>query len=135
MLVGPSTRDYYDLYPSLDHVPGDIWVDLPTCGVLPFQHLAGVVISPACDMANRKVETITYLPIVTVRTWFSTVAALPDIRRVVDGQWRVLNRGILIDWPKGFYCPTEEQMSAAKQEIAGLRKQGLGAKEIEAIER
>jgi len=62
-----GVRDYYELDPPLEHAPGDIWSDLPTFGVLPADRTAGLVITPACDLSNRKVETITYLPVITVR--------------------------------------------------------------------
>lgn len=56
--------------PLRDHSPGDIWANLPTNGLLKKQHCSGLVITPACDLANSKVETLTYVPLVSVGTWF-----------------------------------------------------------------
>ena len=75
--VGSS--DYYELYPSADHQSGDIWTDLPTHGVLCAARLPCVVITPACDLMNRKVETLTYLPIVSVGTYLASGSQLPAL--------------------------------------------------------
>src|SRR5688572_11363006 len=100
-----TQRDFYEANPSLENSPGDIWHGLPTQGLLPVFRSPGLVITPACDLAQRKVETITYLPIIPVRTWFSTLAALPEIKRAVDGQWGLCCKEQLIDWPLGFLPP------------------------------
>jgi len=82
--VGPS--DYYELFPSGDHQSGDIWTDLPTHGVLADARLPCVVITPACDLVNRKVETVTYLPILGVGTYLTSRSHLPEILRTINGQ-------------------------------------------------
>ncbi len=48
-------------------------------GLLGVERAAGIVITPACDLANRKVETITYLPILPLRAYPSTAGFLPDL--------------------------------------------------------
>jgi hypothetical protein len=65
--VSIRISDFYELTPDFEHYPGDIWEGLPTFGLLPFDARPGVVITPACDLSNAKTETITYLPIVSVR--------------------------------------------------------------------
>ena len=40
-----GSTDYYELYPSADHQSGDIWVNLPTYGVLGAERSSAVVIS------------------------------------------------------------------------------------------
>jgi hypothetical protein len=62
------------------HAPGDIWADLPTHGLLKCKRCAGIVITPACDLANQKVETLTYLPVVPISHWFSCTGALTEIQ-------------------------------------------------------
>lgn len=86
---GATHQDYYDTVPSRDQRPGDIWRDLPTGGLLGCERVRGIVITPACDLANSKVETITYLPVVPMRSVFSLVGALPQIRRSLIGQLKV----------------------------------------------
>jgi hypothetical protein len=76
-----TARDYYEFTPSLNHAPGDIWSDLSTYGMLSPTHASGLVITPACDLANRKVETVTYLPVIPVRAYVTTAAFLPELVR------------------------------------------------------
>lgn len=61
-----DSRDYYDFLPPNTHRTGDIWKGLPTFGMLDRTTSPGIVITPACDLANKKCETITYVPIVSV---------------------------------------------------------------------
>lgn len=82
--IGPS--DYYETFPPAHHSPGDLWSKLPTHGVLSLEFTPGLIITPACDLLNRKVETATYLPVVSLRTYFTSRSVLPDILRRIDGQ-------------------------------------------------
>lgn len=84
-----SAADYYDFFPPSDHRVGDIWVDLPTFGMLPLEHVTGIVITPACDLQNCKAETITYLPVIPIRLAFSLTGFLPVIIRAINGQAQV----------------------------------------------
>lgn len=88
--------DFYDTLPPPNHRTGDIWINLPTFGMLNRETATGIVITPACDLANRKTETITYLPVVSVSDYLAspacrhecwqeivaTLARLPDFRAV-----------------------------------------------------
>ncbi len=65
-----SAKDYYDFLPSPPHRTGDIWTNLPTFGLLKQKFCSGVIITPACDLANSKTETVTYLPIIKIEDWF-----------------------------------------------------------------
>ncbi|MBD5656805.1 MAG: hypothetical protein IAI50_16735 [Candidatus Eremiobacteraeota bacterium] len=76
------TEDFYDTSPSVDHVSGDIWRGLPTFGLLPSKLLPGIVVTPACDLSNSKTETITYLPIMDVR---SIICGPPFRRYALQG--------------------------------------------------
>lgn len=66
--------DFYNDLPTSDHRTGDIWHGLPTFGMLERTTAAGVVVTPACDLANRKTETVTYLPIVPISDYLSSPA-------------------------------------------------------------
>jgi hypothetical protein len=66
-----NTKDYYST-PSLKHSTGDIWRELPTFGLLKGKACSGLIITPACDLANHKVETITYLPIIGVDEYLTS---------------------------------------------------------------
>lgn len=69
-----TCKDYYDYYPSGLHATGDIWRNLPAFGLLDLQSVTGIVITPACDLAQRKCETVTYLPIVSIEDYVSMPA-------------------------------------------------------------
>lgn len=66
--------NFYDNLPAADHRTGDIWRDLPTFGLLNRPTASGLVITPACDLAQRKCETITYLPIIPVTEYLLSPA-------------------------------------------------------------
>jgi hypothetical protein len=72
-LVGKiSARTYYDYFPPAPHAPGDIWMHLPTHGLLRRERCSAIVVTPSCDLSNRKVNTITYLPIIGCREWMAS---------------------------------------------------------------
>ncbi|HUP81274.1 MAG TPA: hypothetical protein VM260_22170, partial [Pirellula sp.] len=131
-----TIRDYYDLTPSLGNAQGDIWADLPTHGLLGAKTIPGIVITPACDLANCKVETITYLPIVPVTRFFSLTAALPELRRAVDGQLNAASLNGLLQWPDGFTPPDNDLLAATQDLISDAKKSGrLGANQIDSARR
>lgn len=80
--IGAS--DYYDTLPSGAHQPGDIWTALPTHGILVQALTPALIITPSCDLANRKTETLTYLPILALREYLSSRAFLPELLRECD---------------------------------------------------
>jgi len=87
-----TANDYYDTNPENENRAGDIWVNLPTYGLLGTRRRAGIVITPPCDLAQGKVETITYLPIINLATYFSTMAFSPLVMRELRGQLESLLR-------------------------------------------
>jgi hypothetical protein len=58
--------------------------------------LPGVVITPACDLVNRKVETLTYLPIAPVISYLASRSSLHDLIRVTEGQLQFCGANITI---------------------------------------
>ena len=79
LLVRVTERSYYDYFPPSAHAPGDIWMNLPTHGLLRKDRASAIVVTPACDLSNRKVSTITYLPIVSFLDWVSCRDFLPEV--------------------------------------------------------
>ncbi|HEY1692602.1 MAG TPA: hypothetical protein VGG39_10600 [Polyangiaceae bacterium] len=79
--------DYYDHTPEPGHAPGDIWCGMPSYGALKQEHVAGIVITPACDLQNAKSETITYLPVLPFAAWFATFSILTEIRGTTQSAW------------------------------------------------
>jgi len=76
----------YNFGPDGDHSTGDIWRDLPTHGLLQGAHASGLIVTPACDLSNRKVETITYLPIVSIRQWLVSPAFAAEVAGSIGSQ-------------------------------------------------
>ena len=76
-----DVRDYYDLAPPVALAAGDIWSDLPTFGLIPGGATRAIVITPACDLSNRKVATASYLPIIPLRRYFLSPSFVPSISR------------------------------------------------------
>jgi hypothetical protein len=52
---------------------------LPTHGLLRRKCASALVVTPSCDLSNRKVNTITYLPIISFVDWVSCRDFLPEI--------------------------------------------------------
>lgn len=83
-------QDYYDLHPDITHRSGDIWRGLPSGLLLGTKPIRGIVITPACDLINRKVETITYIPILSIAEFFSTAGPFSEVANAICGQHQVL---------------------------------------------
>lgn len=79
-----NAQHYYDLLPGSKHRCGDIWTGINPMGLLGAKRITAIVVTPACDLENNKSETITLLPVLPLRSHFSTVAVLPELRRAVD---------------------------------------------------
>ena len=107
-------EDYYDFSPSPFIRPGDIFQNLPTFGNLPVEHCPGIVVTPACDLENCKVQTITYLPILEINRYHLTRDAFRRIQKDVSNILR--KTGLSnedIQW---------ERTSSAIQQIDGWRR-------------
>ncbi len=117
--IGPS--DYYELLPSADHQSGDIWAHLPTHGVLGAARLSCVVITPACDLVNRKVETLTYLPIVPVGAYLASRSHLPEILRAIDGQLQTAGVSLGLRQDRSASLPRLEDLSTARDLLSERR--------------
>jgi len=136
--LGLKPQDYYDMTPTIENNPGDIWSDLPTFGILGDTPLTGIVITPACDLSNRKVETIAYLPVIPVRAYFSTPAFMPDIFRAIEGQLqeaKLAGHISLLEQPERFIPPSPSAIQGLDQILVEANVSRLGEKEKIAIQR
>src|SRR4051812_20228192 len=114
---------YYDTSPMLGNSPGDIWSGLPTHGLLGTPHVSGIVITPACDLANHKVDTVIYLPVIRVLRYYSTMAALPEIRQAIERQLGVADiSGMLEDQPH-YFPPDPDALDYLATEFEKLKVQ------------
>ncbi|MEB2623728.1 hypothetical protein [Pseudomonas sp. YuFO8] len=74
-----EARDFYKNMPSLDHETGDIWRNLPGFGLPNNVMTTGIVISPACDLSQKKTETATVIPIIPIREYLYTKSFYGEI--------------------------------------------------------
>ena len=131
-----NASDYYEFFPSPEHRVGDIWADLPTFGMFGIEHVTGIVITPACDLQNCKAETITYLPIVSVRQAFVLRGFLPVVIRAINGQAQVLGIDGLDDNDGPFILMEATQIDALVTRIKEkARGRKVSEKEKAAAER
>ena len=128
-----TAKDYYDSTPSTGNCAGDIWVNLPTYGLLGTKRYPGIVITPPCDLAQGKVDAITYLPIINLANYFSTTAFAPIVMRELRVQLTQLDRNDLPETSGRFSLPRLEALIGFEVEI-GLRAKAprANAKEIAA---
>jgi hypothetical protein len=108
-----SAADYYDGFPPNEHVPGDVWTGFPTFGVLPFAKCSALVITPACDLANRKVDTLTYVPIVRVSHFLTSTHLVGDVTRATEGQLQVAGLSLTLR-KSGQIRPSVADLEAAR---------------------
>ncbi len=129
--------DYYETTPDSKFGPGDIWSDLPTFGLLPGPEAIGIVITAACDFANQKTETVTYLPIVSLLKYFTLPPAIPAVLKCCQGQLTAAGLPNLIaPLGRGFLPPPVPQLRAARESLAAhLGGQNLPAGKREAAGR
>lgn len=79
-----SAKTYYDYVPGPEHRCGDVWQGLPSLGLLGgHKTVKGLMVTPDCDVSNFKTETLTYLPILPIEAYFSTLGYLPVLRREI----------------------------------------------------
>ena len=130
-----SSRRYYDLLPPEAHACGDIWKGLPSAGLLGTQPIAGLVVTPACDLSERKAETITYLPIIPVRAYFSTLGVLPELHRRVLGNFKAGQFSIDVPWRENsFVPPKHHQIDSAIEAIEDhIKAKQRGQTELSAL--
>jgi len=74
-----EARDFYKNMPSLNHETGDIWHNLPGFGLPNKVTVTGIVISPACDLSQKKTETATVIPIIPVSEYLYSKAFYGEV--------------------------------------------------------
>jgi len=130
-----SYKDYYS-NPDLIHRTGDIWKDLPSFGLLKGDVCRGLIITPACDLANNKVETITFLPIITLneylvsRPFYSVL-----LKKIINLASSINSRAVESLLNKNF-LPSRESIKFIISEYEKLKYPGQSnRKNTEIIER
>lgn len=134
MPAGVSER--YDVYPSSEQSPGDIWINLPSLGFGHSQTLLSIVISPACDLANCKTESITYLPIVSLEYYLCSASSIIELRSELNAVLSSLGCPSIDDDPQRTNLPSAADLELAKTKVEELAASGRSkADELSRIER
>lgn len=120
MTKSATPDDYYDHTPEPGHSTGDIWCGLPSYGALKQESVAGLVITPACDLANSKSETITYLPILAFEAWFATFSMLAEIRGATQTHWNSLQEQLKLERFTMSKVPTEAELADLRSRVVLL---------------
>lgn len=124
-----SGQSYYDLMPPASLAVGDIWSGLPAFGHLRRESCGGIVITPACDLSNRKAETVTYLPVISVEDYLVSRAFSPEMVRVVKGQMGPAGLDLADGWQiKGVDLPELPIIRAALGDAKKVLASGAGEK-------
>jgi hypothetical protein len=133
-----NSKSYYDSLPTAEHQCGDIWANLPSMGLLSAHpHVTGIMITPACDVSQFKTETLTYLPIISVRDYFGTIGALAIIRQELTERYKSAELEFNVEWAtKGYEPPREETLASEIERLTLLASsQNLAAKKKEQVQR
>lgn len=84
-----EARDFYRDLPSFDHETGDIWHNLPGFGLPHNTTTTAIVISPACDLSQKKTETATFIPIIPIQDYLYSKAFYSEIWNEFSGRLKV----------------------------------------------
>src|SRR5688572_14008887 len=105
-----SGQSYYEMMPATDLNVGDVWKDLPVFGHLRRVVCGGLVITPACDLSNNKVETVTYLPIIPVKEYMLGRGFSVELSRVVRSQASFVGLNVEAWQLRGISLPVSSEM-------------------------
>lgn len=132
-----DAKAYYNVLPSSGHQCGDIWRGLPSFGLLGDDTCAGIVITPACDLSWQKSDTLTYLPLIPIRSYFSLDAALPAVIERLEVGLKASGYPTAPNWSaKTYLAPTEDELGGLATGLASFSKaEQRSQKVLNAIER
>ncbi len=132
-----DSTTYYDTLPGLAHECGDIWRNLPAFGTLGQQSCCGIIITPACDLSWQKSDTLTYLPIIPLRSFFSMDAALPGLIEKLVSVLGTIPCETTVSWTGNSYIvPPEDEIASLEIDLTKFRSlQQRSAKINSAIDR
>lgn len=105
-----TAKDFFDFLPPNSHRTGDIWTGLPSFGVLTEPHVTGIVITPSCDLAQNKSETISYVPIVPIASFFYMNQFYFEIWQEISNILRKRKIEARVTPPKRFSLPAVEEI-------------------------
>jgi hypothetical protein len=125
-------KHFYDFLPSLDHRTGDIWRGLPTFGLYANKTTDAVVVTPACDLANQKCETITYLPIVSLEEYLSSSPYRYECWLEVQNALTKLKLADRVTPPNRFELALGDELKAALASLSSSELDTAAGKQVAA---
>ncbi|UXY12214.1 hypothetical protein N7922_06750 [Kosakonia sp. ML.JS2a] len=81
-----EAKDFYKNLPSIEHETGDIWLNLPSWGIAKLNKCSGIVLTPACDLSQKKTETAFILPIIPLRDYLYSKAFYFDLWKEINSK-------------------------------------------------
>lgn len=134
-----NPADFYDVSPSIECVAGDIWSGLPLATNTGLANTGfGLVITPACDLANCKSETLTFLPIVPLVDYLTSSAMAASLVKATAGQIAATGLSAPLDQSHRYSFPdsarTTQTADALRNRLNNCADR-LGKAEIAAVER
>ncbi len=121
-----SAKDFYEMLPAGIHSTGDLWRDLPTFGMLSRSSVTGIVVTPACDLAQKKCETICYLPVISIKEYLSAPVFYSEIWKVIEEILSKLKFNDYVIPPNRFELPNSEEIIDSISKLKQLVKKEEG---------
>lgn len=127
---------YYDVMPGADLQAGDIWLDMPTFGHWRRLTANALVITPACDLSNRKSETVSYVPVVPLREYVLGRGFAVEMVRVIKAQESIAGISQASDWiAKASNLPGIAQVQCMHSSASAQLEKKIGEKALSASRR
>ena len=115
-------KDYYDFFPPNSNRTGDIWRCLPNLWNLKKPHLFGLVATPACDLEQRKTETVTYLPVISVQEYLNSSSFYFEIWQDVLTQLLKLKMSDMVTPPDRYELPLLDEINNVKNKLYEIKE-------------
>lgn len=127
-----EARNFYDFLPSVNHRTGDIWRNLPSFGLFKSSSVDGIVVTPACDLANRKCETVTYLPILSIEEYLASPSCRYECWIEVQAALRKLKLSDQITSPNRFELAILEEFKGVVSALSPRELETPSGKQVAA---
>lgn len=108
---------YYQRNPSPENCTGDIWTNIPFHNLCKREAGTGVIISPACDLANCKTEVVTVLPIIGLADYFSCAASFMEYRSLLNSLLKTIGLDRFSDYVGIESIPLPEDITALLEQV------------------
>jgi len=116
-----EAKDYYKNLPAIEHETGDIWSGFPCWGMANRKTTTVIVITPACDLSQKKSETATALPIISITDYLHSKSFYSELWNEFNSKLKDLGGDDLS--PEGrFSNPSIDKLKEVLQKLDGQAK-------------